>query len=70
MATGGLCLDLRLVTTEKDEQPPLGPRVLHSYSHEFLDQLAEDNLARESLGRLDYSLDVQLRDGRANRGNG
>ena len=49
VAGGGLRLDLRLITPEKDEQTPLGPGMLHRYSHELLDQFGEDNLARECL---------------------
>jgi hypothetical protein len=36
--------------------------------HQCLDQVFEDNLTRHGLRSLDYRLDVQLRDGRANRG--
>ena len=46
---GGLRLDVRLVAPEEDEQTPFGPRMLHGNSHELLDQLAKDNLARECL---------------------
>ena len=49
VAGGGLCLDVRLVTPEKDEQTPLGPCMLHRDSHELLDQRGEHNLARECL---------------------
>jgi hypothetical protein len=45
VARGGLCLNLRLVTPEKDEQTPLGPCVLNRDSHQLLDEIGEDNLA-------------------------
>ena len=49
VAGGGLRLDPRLIAPQKDEQTPLGPCMLHRDSHELLDQLAKDNLARECL---------------------
>src|SRR5260370_20450315 len=49
VAGRGLRLDLRLIAPEKDEQTPLSPCVLNRDSHELLDQLRQDNLARECL---------------------
>ena len=49
VARGGLRLNLRLVAPEKEEQTPLGPCMLDRYSHELLDQLGEDDLARDCL---------------------
>jgi hypothetical protein len=49
VACGGLCLDPRLVTPDKEEQSPLGPCMLQGYSHELLYQIGENNLARECL---------------------
>ncbi len=36
VAGDGLCLDLRLITTEKDEQSPLRPGMLDRDSHQLL----------------------------------
>jgi hypothetical protein len=49
LADGGLRFDLRLMTMKQDEQPPLGPGMLDRDSHQLLDQLGENDLARESL---------------------
>jgi hypothetical protein len=58
VTSGGLRLDLRLVTPEKNEQTPLGACMLNRDSHELLDQFGEVNLARECLRRLDHGLEV------------
>ncbi len=58
VTSGGLRLDLRLVTPEKNEQPPLGACMLNRDSHELLDQFGEVNLARECLRGLDHGLEV------------
>ena len=47
--THQLILDLRRVTPEEDEQAALGTGMLDRDSHQGLDQLAEDDLARECL---------------------
>ena len=44
-----LRLDPRLVAPEKDEQTALGSDMLNRDSHELLNQLVENNLARECL---------------------
>src|SRR5260221_7557716 len=62
-----LRLDPQLVAAEKDQQAPLGPRMLDRDPHERLDELAEFDLARNHLRGLDYRPDVQLPDGRADR---
>jgi hypothetical protein len=46
---GGLRLDPRFISVQKDEEPPLGPGMLNHDSHEFLDQIRKNNLARECL---------------------
>ena len=50
-AAAGRCLrlDPRLVAPEKDEQTALGSDMLNRESHELLNQLVENNLARECL---------------------
>ena len=68
LACGGLRFDPRLAVPNQDEQTPLGPGILHRDSHELLDQLGKDHLARKCLRGFHYSLDIQLPDWRANRG--
>jgi hypothetical protein len=48
---------------EKNEQAPLGPRMLERDSHERFDELAELDLARHRLRSLDHCPDVQLLNG-------
>src|ERR1700758_813427 len=45
VAGGGVCLNLRLIAPEKDEETSLSPCVLDRDAHELLDQLAKDDLA-------------------------
>ena len=68
VARSRLCLNLRIIPAQKDEQTPFGACILQRDSHELLDQLAKNNLARERLGSLDHSLQVQLPDRRADCG--
>jgi hypothetical protein len=49
LAGGSLCLDPLFVFAEKNEQPSLGSGVFHHESHESLDQLGKEDLARERL---------------------
>src|ERR1700733_11958825 len=65
VACGGRGLNLRHVAPKKNEQAPFGPGMLHRDLHELLDQLGEDNLARDCVWGIDDGLDIQLRDRRA-----
>ena len=67
---GSLRLDARLVPVQKDEQTPLGTGMLNHDSHQLLNQTAKDNFTGERLRGLDYCLDVQLPDRRADSGRG
>ncbi len=46
---GSLRLDPQFVFAEKNEQPSLSSGMLHHDSHEPLDQLGKEDLARERL---------------------
>jgi hypothetical protein len=60
-ASRRLRFDPRLVTAEKDEQAPLGPRMLNRDPQEHLDELADLDLARHGLRGLDHRPDLHLR---------
>ena len=49
LTAGGLRLDLGLGSFEKDKQRSIGTRMLHHDLHKPLNQLGENNLARECL---------------------
>ena len=70
-STGRLRFDPRLAalsaTPKEDEQPPLGPRILHRESYQLLDQPGKDDLARQCLRDLDNRSQIQKLGRRHNR---